>query len=51
LVQETEGHGAGRQVDAAVRLVLFGGESHEVSSSLESDVAHSQHTCTSDQPA
>ncbi len=33
LVQDAEVHGAGMQVDAAVKLVLFGVESHEVSSS------------------
>ena len=33
LVQDTDVHGAGMQVDAAVKLVLFGVESHEVSSS------------------
>ena len=35
LVQDTDVHGAGMQVDAAVKLVLFGVESHEVSSSSE----------------
>ena len=33
LVEETAVHGAGMQGDAAVRLVLCGGESPEVSSS------------------
>ena len=33
LVQDAEVHGAGMQVDATVKLVLFGVESHEVSSS------------------
>ena len=33
LVQDTEVHGAGVQVDATIKLVLFGVESHEVSSS------------------
>ena len=34
LVQDTDVHGAGMQVDATVKLVLFGVESHEVSSSF-----------------
>ena len=33
LVQDAEVHGAGMQIDAAVKLVLLGVESHEVSSS------------------
>jgi hypothetical protein len=33
MVQETDGHGAGMQVDAAVKWVLLGGEAHAVSSS------------------
>src|SRR6266581_2813018 len=37
LVQDAEGHGASMQIDAAVKLVLFRVESHEVSSSLLSD--------------
>jgi hypothetical protein len=37
LVQDTEGHGAGMQVNATVKFVLFGVESHEVSSSLASE--------------
>src|SRR4029450_6919694 len=44
LTQDTKVHGAGMQVDAAVKWVLGGVESHEVSSSLERDVSHSQHT-------
>ena len=45
LVQDTEVHGAGVQVDATVKLVLFGVESHEVSSSLMRDCLPSaQHT-------
>jgi hypothetical protein len=35
LVQEAEVHGAGMQIDAAVKLMLFGVEAHEVSSSCE----------------
>ena len=34
LIQDTDIHGAGMQVDAAVKWVLFGVESHEVSSSF-----------------
>jgi hypothetical protein len=37
-------HGAGMQVDATVKLVLFGVESPEVSSSLDSAFSHSQPT-------
>jgi hypothetical protein len=44
LVQDANVHGPGMQVDPAVKLMLFGVESHEVSSSLERDVSHSQHT-------
>jgi hypothetical protein len=33
LIQDAEVHGAGVQVDPAVKLVLLGVESHEVSSS------------------
>jgi hypothetical protein len=36
LVEDTDIHGAGMQIDAAVKLVLFGVESPEVSSSLAS---------------
>ena len=37
LVQDAEVHGAGMQVDAAVKLVLLRLESHEVSSFLLSE--------------
>jgi hypothetical protein len=37
-------HGAGMQVDATVCFGLFRVKAHEVSSSLESDFAHYQHT-------
>jgi hypothetical protein len=44
LVQNTDVQGAGMQVEAAVKLRLFGVASHAVSSSLESAFSHSQHT-------
>jgi hypothetical protein len=44
MVQDADRHGAGMQVDAAVILVLFGVESPEVSSSLESTFSHYQQT-------
>jgi hypothetical protein len=44
LVQDAKVHGAGMQIDTTVKLVLFRIESHEVSSSLERDISHSQHT-------
>src|SRR5205823_2601871 len=34
LVQDAEGHGAGMQVNATIKWVLFGGEAPEVSSSF-----------------
>jgi len=37
LVQDAEVHGAGMQVNATIKFVLFGGESPEVSSSFASD--------------
>jgi hypothetical protein len=37
LLQETDVHGPGMQVDATVKLMWFGVESHEVSSSFMSD--------------
>ena len=44
LVQDTDAHAAGVEVDTAVKWVLGGVESQEVSSSLASDVSYSQHT-------
>ena len=38
LVQDADVHAAGMQIDATVKLVLLGVESHEVSSSCESIV-------------
>jgi hypothetical protein len=35
VVENTDVHGAGMQVDAAVKLMLLGVEAHEVSSSCE----------------
>ena len=37
LVQDAEVHGTGMQVNATIKCVLFGVESHEVSSSFMSD--------------
>jgi hypothetical protein len=44
LVQDAQVHGAGMQSDTTVKLLLFRVESPEVSSSLERNVSHSQHT-------
>src|SRR5262245_16664502 len=44
LIQDTEVHGAGMQINAAVKLVLLRIEAHEVSSSFMSDSLRYQHT-------
>src|SRR5262249_35266802 len=44
LVEDAHVHGAGVEIDTTVKRVLFGVESHEVSSSLASDFSYSQHT-------